>query len=216
MSKGVVSECFKFWWAYSTVFWDEKSIGDIFKTVRPTGLPNFAQQCCQIFKFHYNYHTRLHRKLKIGRIHFFQTRNRLLTFSRQSDQQGCHISHCRVARVAIKSNFTIIHIIHQIKSWKLLSTHFGDERSICGIIDLFSQSSWKYLCSFYCLQFRGSFLSGSSLLTDVICLGAGKWARSAHFPALTRARGAERARRSRASGAGARAHGRGSPPPTDL
>ena len=112
MSKGVVSECFKFWWAYSTVFWDEKSIGDIFKTVRPTGLPNFAQQCCQIFKFHYNYHTRPHRKLKICRIPFFLTRNRLVTFSKRSDIQGCQISHYRVARY---SNFTIIYIQDQIE-----------------------------------------------------------------------------------------------------
>ena len=53
-------------------------------------------------------------------------------------------------------------------------------------------------------------------LTDVICLGAGNWARSAQFPALTRARGAERVRRSRTSGAGARAKGRGSSLPTDF
>ena len=49
-------------------------------------------------------------------------------------------------------------------------------------------------------------------MTDVICLGAGKGARSAYFPALMRARGAERVRRSRTSGAGARAPGT----PTDL
>ena len=72
------------------------------------GLPDFVLQGCQIFKFHYNSHTRPHRKLKIGTVQFCGTRNRLVTFSKRSDQQGCQISHCRVARY---SNFTIIHIL---------------------------------------------------------------------------------------------------------
>ena len=39
--------------------------------------------------------------------------------------------------------------------------------------DLFCQSSSKYLCSFYCLQFRGSFLSGSSLWLMLSVWGPG-------------------------------------------
>ena len=52
-----------FWWEiefffllghanrYNRLFWVKKSIGTFFESIRPSGLPYFSLQCCQIFIF---------------------------------------------------------------------------------------------------------------------------------------------------------------------
>ena len=77
-------------------FLDGESTGDIFESLRRTGLPDFTLQGCQIMKFR---HIETEGGAENLYVYVFWTGNWLGTFSEVFQEQGCQISHCRVVRL---------------------------------------------------------------------------------------------------------------------